>query len=129
MRGLAAFGQDPEPLWDMTKTAEKLMRAVLYAFALCVMASPVVAQDRESRERGYALALQLCSGCHVVAPGQRPPTGVAAPTFRDIANRPGMNEVTLHNFLRTPHPIMPMLILSAEEMRDVSSFIIGLKAQ
>lgn len=105
------------------------MRAVIPAFALCVMASPVVAQDRESGERGHALALQLCSGCHVVAPGQRPPAAVMAPPFREIANRPGMNEVTLRNFLRTPHPIMPMLILSAEEMRDVSTFIISLKAQ
>src|SRR5690349_9786468 len=92
--------------------AEKLMRAVFSAFALCIMVTPALAQDKESAERGYALALQLCSGCHVVAPGQRPPASVGAPAFRDIANRPGMNETSLRNFLRTPHPIMPMLILS-----------------
>jgi mono/diheme cytochrome c family protein len=103
------------------------MRAVCSALALCVMVSPVAAQDRESRERGHALALQLCSGCHVVSFGQRPPAAVMAPTFRDISNRPDMNEVSLRNFLRTPHPIMPMLILSVDEMHDVSKFIMSLK--
>jgi mono/diheme cytochrome c family protein len=113
---------------DRDQEAEEIMRALrCSAIALCVMASPVVAQDRESAERGHALALQLCSGCHVVAFGQRPPAPVMAPTFRDIANRPDMNEVSLQNFLRTPHPIMPMLILSADEMRDVSKFIVSLK--
>lgn len=103
------------------------MRAVRSALALCVMVFPVAAQDRQSTERGHALALQLCSGCHAVAFGQRPPLAVEAPTFRDIANRADMNEVSLQNFLRTPHPIMPMLILSADEMRDVSKFIMSLK--
>ena len=73
--------------------------------------------------------MQLCSGCHVVAPGQRLPYPVVAPTFSFIANRPATNEVGLQNFLRVPHPIMPMLILSAEEMSDVASFIMSLKGR
>ncbi len=103
------------------------MRALPVAIASCVMSFTAVAQEVGSVEGGRNLAMQLCSGCHVVAARQRPPAAVGAPTFEAVANRPGMNEVTLQNFLRTPHPIMPMLILSADETRDVASFIMSLK--
>jgi mono/diheme cytochrome c family protein len=105
------------------------MRAVPLAFVLCLMTFPVAAQEAWPVERGRNLAMQLCSGCHVVAPGQRLPYPVVAPTISSIANRPGMNEVSLQNFLRVPHPIMPMLILSADEMNDVAKFVLSLKGR
>jgi mono/diheme cytochrome c family protein len=108
---------------------EKPMRAVLFTFALCLMTPPVASQESGPVERGRNVAMQLCSGCHIVAPGQRRPSTVIAPTFNAIANRPGMNEVSLQNFLRVPHPIMPMLILSTDEMSDVASFVMSLKGR
>ena len=102
------------------------MRATSYAVALVFMSHGALAQDG-SVDRGRAVALQLCSGCHFVAEGQRPPSPVPAPTFRAVAINPGTSETTLRNFLRTPHPIMPMLILSADEMSDVVAYIVSLK--
>ena len=44
-----------------------------------------------------------------------------------MAINPAASETTLRNFLRTPHPIMPMLILSADETSDVVAYILSLK--
>ena len=102
------------------------MRAMSYAVALAFMSHGALAQEG-SVDRGRAVALQLCSGCHFVAEGQRPPSPVHAPTFRAVASNPTASETTLRNFLRTPHPIMPMLILSADETRDVVAYILSLR--
>lgn len=78
-------------------------------------------------EKGRTLALQMCSGCHYVAEGQRPPAAVHAPTFETIAASQAAGETGLRNFLRTPSPIMPMLILTADETNDVVAYILSLR--
>lgn len=104
------------------------MRVYIGLFGLLV-ATPAMAQTLPGNvEEGRNLALQLCSACHVVAPGQRPiHPGVAAPSFATIARDPATTEPNLRNFLRSPHPIMPMLILSQDETDDVISYILSLK--
>lgn len=102
------------------------MRYLMCAIGLLFVSHGALAQDG-SVEKGRAVALQLCSGCHFVAEGQRPPSPVQAPTFRAVAISPTASETTLRNFLRTPHPIMPMLILSADETNDVVAYILSLK--
>jgi mono/diheme cytochrome c family protein len=102
------------------------MRHLLFAIGSIFLSHDALAQDG-SVDRGRAVALQLCSGCHFVAEGQRPPSPVRAPTFRAVAASPSATETTLRNFLRTPHPIMPMLILSADETDDVIAYILSLR--
>jgi mono/diheme cytochrome c family protein len=93
-----------------------------------LLSSPAAGQDG-AVDRGRTLALQTCSGCHFVVHGQRRPAAVQAPTFAAIAASPTASETSLSNFLRTPHPIMPMLILTADETRDVVAYILSLKGR
>jgi mono/diheme cytochrome c family protein len=102
------------------------MRAFLPIVAV-LAAGPALAQQADPVSAGRALALQLCSGCHFVEAGQRLPMSVDAPPFARIANDPEVTEFRLRNFLRTPHPVMPMLILSPQETDAVIAFITAQK--
>jgi hypothetical protein len=51
----------------------------------------------------------------------------AAPTFRAIANTPGMTALALTVFLRTPHRNMPNLIISDSDRDNVIAYILSLR--
>jgi mono/diheme cytochrome c family protein len=101
------------------------MRPAVVVLAL-LLAGPAVAQQPDV-SIGRTLALQLCANCHFVEAGQRVPSSVDAPPFPRIASDPATTEFRLRNFLRTPHPVMPMLILSPEETDAVIAFILASK--
>jgi len=110
----------------------RLGRRVVVAMALTLApawtAKGAFAQENpDAATAGRRLALQLCSGCHFVAPGQRGPMSVNAPPFQAIANAPDTTEFRLRNALRVPHPIMPTLILAPEEVEDIVAYILSLK--
>jgi hypothetical protein len=52
---------------------------------------------------------------------------VIGPAFRNIANTPGMTATAIRVFLTTSHPKMPNLILTPEEIADVSAYILSLR--
>jgi hypothetical protein len=63
-----------------------------------------------------------------VAADQREPRHyLGAPDFVDIANGQAVTAMSLAAFLRTPHPSMPNLILSSDEMSDVIAYILSLR--
>lgn len=79
-------------------------------------------------EAGRAFALEACSVCHVVAPGQRVSPRIAnAMPFQRIANTEGMNGMKLQAILSTPHRVMPNLILTPQEAADVIAYILTLR--
>jgi hypothetical protein len=49
------------------------------------------------------------------------------PAFRDIANTRGMTATAIRVFLTTSHPKMPNLIITPEELTDVSAYILSLR--
>jgi hypothetical protein len=51
----------------------------------------------------------------------------AAPTFKSIANAPGMTATALTVFLRTPHRNMPNLIISGSDRGNVIEYILSLR--
>jgi mono/diheme cytochrome c family protein len=80
-------------------------------------------------QAGRAFALEACSVCHIVAPGQRvSPRIASAVTFRQIANTEGMTGMKLQAILSTPHRIMPNLILTPEEAANVIAYILTLRS-
>lgn len=108
----------------------RVVVAIALALAPAWAAKAAFAQENpDAATAGRRLALQLCSGCHFVAPGQRVPMSVNAPPFQAIANDPDTTEFRLRNALRVPHPVMPTLILSPEEVEDVVAYILSLKAR
>jgi len=77
---------------------------------------------------GHAFAREACRACHMVeAKQQKPRRIVIGPAFRDIANTRGMTATALRVFLTTSHPKMPNLILTPEEIADVSAYILSLR--
>jgi hypothetical protein len=49
------------------------------------------------------------------------------PAFRDIANTSGMTATAIRVFLTSSHPRMPNLILTPEEIADVTAYILSLR--
>jgi mono/diheme cytochrome c family protein len=120
-----------------------LFAAVVACNALTATAtyaqSKPVAQGKPvdgSVEAGRDLALNACTGCHMVARDQPYPPIYKGkgrpPDFKDIANKPDMNAAALRNYLASL-PVVPKTgkmanpDLTEDEMRDVSNFIMTLR--
>lgn len=76
------------------------------------------------RNTGSLLARQWCSGCHIVdASGQG---SDAAPSFQRIARDRNEDQAWLKAWLVSPHPSMPNMNLSREEIDDVVAYLSSL---
>lgn len=80
--------------------------AMLLAALALVPIGPARAQDAVKLRltAGHAIAVEMCSACHetpgVSASG---PGSGAAPSFAEIANRPGASAESLRAFMTSPH--------------------------
>jgi mono/diheme cytochrome c family protein len=93
---------------------------------LLAIAGPALGQvPSGNSERGGQLAERWCSSCHIVSVSQEQGT-TEAPTFRSIAERSPEAIDAFAAFLMDPHPPMPDLSLTREEIRDLLSYIASL---
>ena len=76
---------------------------------------------------GRKLAEDICSACHVIAPGHMSTTDVDAPAFPDLANTPRVTALSLRVFLQTPHRRMPDFHLGRDETDDVIAYILTME--
>ena len=107
-----------------------LMPAIALVAALGLAATAYAQGSAQvgSARAGRTFALGTCTPCHVVSPSQiAPPRFAVAPSFQSIADLPSTTERSLQAFLVTPHPTMPNLILSADEVGNVVAYILSLK--
>jgi len=72
---------------------------------------------------GRLYAEQTCAQCHAITPGAATSPLPEAPTFRDIANTPGMTRVALNAWLHSPHASMPQLIVPPDKIDDLSAYL------
>lgn len=79
-------------------------------------------------QNGQVLAEKLCVSCHVVE-ADVGPVQSDIPSFKSIANRPGQTREALMNWLTLPHPPMPDLGLSRQEIRDLGAYLISLRVE
>jgi mono/diheme cytochrome c family protein len=86
--------------------------------------------------QGEHIARFVCATCHVVAKDQEfaPLLSKPAPSFLDIANRPGVSAESLERFVTTTHwdpdkieMTMPALMLKPEHARAVTRYILSLR--
>lgn len=75
---------------------------------------------------GKALAERWCASCHLVAPEQATAT-TEAPPFQSIARRSSGDLGALAAFLADPHPPMPQMSLTRQEIKDLLAYISSLK--
>lgn len=104
-----------------------MRRSLLSCFLL--LSGPALAQAPAPilTGEGQRLAQQWCANCHAVAPGQRPPTGDAAPPLATVAARASTTEMSLRVFLQTPHANMPDYQLSRAQTDAVVAYILSLR--
>ena len=104
-----------------------ITRLLAAAAILALTGVSAHAQDADAAA-GHAFAREACRACHMVeAKQQKPRRIIIGPAFRDIANTRAMTATAIRVFLTTSHPKMPNLILTPEEIADVSAYILSLR--
>ena len=100
----------------------KIERAALaLVAALASFGCAMPAHAGGDAARGAAIAKRWCVNCHVVSADQTS-AKVDVPTFADIARR-RPDDRALSSFLVKPHPPMPDLSLTRQEIDDVVAYI------
>lgn len=105
----------------------------LALFALATAASAQETAYRGNAAAGREFALHNCDACHIVMAGQdlRPLIGGYAPSFSDIANKPGTSAELLQTFLRHQHAYtnMPYPDLGAQDLANVVAYVLSLRGK
>ena len=79
-------------------------------------------------EQGKAIAERWCAACHQVSPEQTI-ASADVPSFMTIARMQATPDdlAALEGFLADPHPVMPDMSLTRQEIRDLVAYIGSLK--
>ena len=90
---------------------------------LALAAQAATAAQLGSITRGEAMALEICSDCHVGSDKQVRVDIVGLPSFREVANNPEKTEFWLRTFLRTPHFEMPNFVFTDDQLDHLIAYI------
>jgi mono/diheme cytochrome c family protein len=101
--------------------------AIASVLVFALEKASVLAAQVGSVEEGHRLARETCSQCHLLGDERGRSTVEKAPTFRVVANTPGMTSAALRVILVTPHKHMPALTVSGEEADSIVAYILSLK--
>lgn len=93
------------------------------------LAQGAAAAQLGSVTAGEAMALEICSDCHVVSDKQVRVDLVGLPSFREVANNPEKTEFWLRTFLRTPHFEMPNFVFTDDQLDHIVAYIGSLKEE
>ncbi|MCT8267509.1 c-type cytochrome [Afifella sp. JA880] len=96
------------------------------ALAMLLSLAPPALAAGDAQE-GQAIAQKWCAACHVVMETQTSATP-AAPSFAAIGEKyRGKGPAALAAFLADPHPVMPDMSLTRQEIRDLTAYIDALR--
>jgi mono/diheme cytochrome c family protein len=79
--------------------------------------------EAPSPERGQAFAQKFCKECHLVDGGGAVTAQAGLPSLRGLANKPGQSGERIRNVLINPHPPMPDMQVSAQEILDIVAYM------
>lgn len=99
----------------------------LVALLMSVGQHAVAAPVENHRIRGWTLAAENCSQCHVIGNGAQV-GGYIGPAFTAVAAMPSTTGMALNVFLRSHHQRMPSVRLDRDEMDAVIDYILSLKS-
>jgi len=94
---------------------------------LVVVAAAADAQPGPNPRRGHELAARVCRACHVIDRETSGPTQADVPSFVVIASRPRVSAEYVAARIMHPHPQMPGIPLTTQEIRDLAAYIVTLK--
>jgi mono/diheme cytochrome c family protein len=95
-------------------------------FSLLTALAPATAFAAANASNGEQIARRWCAACHIVAANQKQASADVAP-FADVARR--KTDAQVANFLTDPHPKMPDMSLSRQEIADIVAYIRSLAPQ
>ncbi|HRN88641.1 cytochrome c [Hyphomicrobium sp.] len=78
-------------------------------------------------ENGRSVAERLCVGCHLIEQKSAGALPADVPSFAAIANKDGQTMEAIAGRIVIPHPPMPAIALSREEIRNVVAYIMTLR--
>ena len=104
-----------------------LLRMILIAGLVLMLTLAARGQATGDAARGRAFATRVCAECHAVRRGEETSPDPRTVPFARIANTPGMTDMALMVWLRTPHDKMPNLVLNVAEINDVVAYIATLR--
>lgn len=88
----------------------------------------VQAQIHPDAKTGHEIASKLCVGCHIVdEETAKASTPADVPSFAEIANMPDQTAEAIAGRIVIPHPPMPTINLTREEIGDVAVYIMSLR--
>ena len=108
-----------------------LARAMVYAgILLPVLLADAGAQSASepSDQRGLVLVQRLCVSCHLPPDGSSASAVVGIPSLRTIANRQGQSGPNIERVLINPHPPMPDIRLTNDEVADIITYLDTLRS-
>ena len=94
----------------------RMISTIMFAGILSIGASAA------DIKKGEKLAKQWCRECHLVG-GDQAAGGDTAPTFASIAETAAERTDELRAWLADPHPPMPNLSLTRQEIDDLLAYI------
>ena len=104
-----------------------MFRPILLALTLILTVAAGSALAAGDAANGERLAAQWCQDCHVTG-AKGTPTGTdVAPPFAEIARRPGRDAGWFHVWLSDPHPPMPKVELSRQQIADLIAYLLSLQ--
>ncbi len=106
-------------------TVMRLVGAAFLGFVTTMAAaqSPAPPKPDPSPEKGAELAAKLCSACHLMEGQTNATVPAGVISMRGIANRAGQTGQRIHDTLIQPHPPMPDIRLSIEEIQSVIFYL------
>lgn len=106
------------------------LRFVCLSVLTCLLISGTISTSstadevrRPSAESGLELARTFCKTCHIIAADSNETTPVGPPSFPSIANKPGQTAERIIGALVAPHPPMPDMHLTNDEMHDIIAYL------
>jgi mono/diheme cytochrome c family protein len=113
-----------------TAPVQKALRTTI--LTTLVMAAGLTAEAARGDEigdakRGLEYAQATCAGCHAILYEDTASPEPASPTFKAVADTPGVTRTALSVFLQSPHPTMPNLIVQGEDADNLIAYILSLK--
>jgi mono/diheme cytochrome c family protein len=116
-------------------THNRLMTA-LFVSLIAILSSTADGKepaDRGDADAGRKLALDACTGCHLVSDGQRfAPLLKGAPSFREIGNRPNVTAASLRRTIAALPQVprkgrMANPLLTHDQLADIAAYIMTLR--
>ena len=100
--------------------------SIAASMSATAIAQAANAAQQVGASHGRAIAETWCSACHLVS-SQQTHANADVPSFSSIAKRLPADADILAAFIANPHPPMPNLGLSRQDIQDLLAYIATLK--